>query len=170
MDLKNYINTIHDYPSKGIIFRDINALVKNPKAFIFSIEKLTEIAKKFKINAVAAVDARGFLFGAPVALKLKKKLILVRKSNKLPGSVYKVTYKTEYSTGLFEIQKNSINKNDRILLIDDLLATGGSLAAISKLIDQTSGTLVAAAFVIDINLSESKQIKNKLPIYSLVNY
>ena len=170
MDLKKYITTINNYPKKGIIFRDINSLINEPKAFEFTINQLVKIAKKLKVNTIASVDARGFIFGAPVAYNLKKKLVLIRKENKLPLDVFKVSYKTEYSNGIFEMQKKVINKNSKVLLIDDLLATGGTTQAIIELIKKTGATVMGIAFVIDINLEISNSIKEKFNIYSLVKY
>ncbi len=170
MDLKKYITTIKDYPKKGIIFRDINSLINEPKAFEFAINELVKIAKKLNVNTIAAADARGFIFGAPVAYKLNAKLVLIRKENKLPLDVFKTSYETEYSTATFEMQKKAIDKNCKVLLIDDLLATGGTVEAMLKLIQKAGGTTLGAAFVIDINLDISNPIKEKFNIYSLVKY
>ncbi len=170
MDLKNYINTIHDYPRKNIIFRDINSLINHPPAFQYTIDQLAKIAKKLNVNTIAAADARGFLFGAPLAYNLGLKLVLIRKANKLPLDVYIAKNKSEYSTSTFELQKKAIKKNDKVLLIDDLLATGGTVLSMVELIEKAGGLIIGAAFVIDINLEKSKKIKNKIDVYSLVNY
>lgn len=170
MDLKKYIDRIDDFPKKGIIFRDINSLINNPKSFQFAVNKITSIAKKHNIDVIASPGARGFLFGAPVAYKLGKKFVAIRKPNKLPGALYRINYSTEYSEGIFEVQKKVISKGDKVLIVDDLLATGGTNVAMAKLIDQSGGTVIASVFVIDINLPESQEMKKDFKIYSLVNY
>ena len=150
MDLKKYIRSIPDYPKKGILFRDITTLIKDPEAFKFSVDKIIEISKKIKFDKVSAIESRGFIFASAVSYLLKKPLILLRKKNKLPADRYSVDFKLEYGEATIEVHKDSIKKNERILIIDDLIATGGTAEAAAKLIE-TSGGLVAG-FIFVINL------------------
>ena len=150
MDLKKYIRSIPDYPKKGILFRDITTLIKDPEAFKFSVDKIIEISKKIKFDKVSAIESRGFVFASAVSYLLKKPLILLRKKNKLPADRYSVDFKLEYGEATIEVHKDSIKKNEKILIIDDLIATGGTAEAAAKLIE-TSGGLVAG-FIFVINL------------------
>ena len=150
MDLKKYIRSIPDYPKKGILFRDITTLIKDPEAFKFSVDKIIEISKKIKFDKVSAIESRGFIFASAVSYLLQKPLILLRKKNKLPADRYSVDFKLEYGEATIEVHKDSIKKNEKILIIDDLIATGGTAEAAAKLIE-TSGGLVAG-FIFVINL------------------
>ena len=141
MDLKKYIRSIPDYPKKGILFRDITTLIKDPEAFKFSVDKIIEISKKIKFDKVSAIESRGFIFASAVSYLLQKPLILLRKKNKLPADRYSVDFKLEYGEATIEVHKDSIKKNEKILIIDDLIATGGTAEAAAKLIE-TSGGLV----------------------------
>ena len=170
MDLRKYISTIEDFPKKGITFRDINKLLENPIAFNYTIDKLVEKSKTLDVDVIATADARGFIIGAPIAYLLKKRLVLIRKKNKLPGEVHRIDYKSEYSTESFEIQKNKIKEGDKVLLIDDVLATGGTIIAMTKLIEKSGGIISAALFVLNLNLPESKSTNYDFEIYSLINY
>ena len=150
MDLKKYIRSIPDYPKKGILFRDITTLIKSPEAFNFSVDKIIEISKKIKFDKVAAIESRGFIFAAVVSYKLKKPLIMMRKKNKLPAERYSVDFKLEYGEATIEVHKDSINKNDKILVIDDLIATGGTAEAAAKLIEISGGKVSCFIFVINL--------------------
>ena len=119
--IKNSINTVPDFPKKGIMFRDITSLIKNTKVFKIVIDEIIQIAKEKRVNKIVGIDSRGFIFAAPIAYKMKIPLILVRKKGKLPSSSYKVRYALEYGFDVLEINKNSINKNDRVMVIDDLI-------------------------------------------------
>ena len=134
MDLKKYIRSIPDYPKKGILFRDITTLIKNPEAFKFTIDKIIEISKKIEFDKISAIESRGFIFASAVSYLLNKPLLLLRKINKLPAERYSVDFKLEYGEATIEVHKDSINKNEKILIIDDLIATGGTAEAAAKLI------------------------------------
>ncbi len=150
MDLKKYIRSIPDYPKKGILFRDITTLIKDPEAFKFSVDKIIEISKKIKFDKVSAIDSRGFVFASAVSYLLKKPLILLRKKNKLPADRYSVDFKLEYGEATIEVHKDSIKKNERILIIDDLIATGGTAEAAAKLIETSGGSVAGFIFVINL--------------------
>ena len=150
MDLKKYIRSIPDYPKKGILFRDITTLIKDPEAFRFSVDKIIEISKKIKFDKVSAIESRGFIFASAVSYLLKKPLILLRKKNKLPADRYSVDFKLEYGEATIEVHKDSIKKNERILIIDDLIATGGTAEAAAKLIETSGGSVAGFIFVINL--------------------
>jgi len=150
MNLKEYIRSIEDYPKKGILFRDITTLIKNEKAFAESIDQIVERTKKYKIDKIAAIESRGFVFASAVSYLLKKPFILLRKKNKLPAQTHSVDFKLEYGTATIEVHKDSIDKDDSVLIIDDLIATGGTAEAASKLIEMSNGNIVAFIFVINL--------------------
>jgi adenine phosphoribosyltransferase len=129
MNLKDHIRSIQDYPKKGILFRDITTLIKDKNAFAETIEQIVERSKKFKFDKVAAIESRGFVFASAVSYVLKKPFILLRKKNKLPAEVHSVDFELEYGTATIEVHKDSIEKNDSVLIIDDLIATGGTAEA-----------------------------------------
>ena len=150
MNLKDHIRSIPDYPKKGILFRDITTLIKNEIAFIKCIDEIVEKSKKFKFDKIAAIEARGFVFASAVSYILKKPFILLRKKNKLPAERYAVDFQLEYGKATMEIHKDSINKNDSVLLIDDLIATGGTAEAAAKLIEISKGKVAGFIFVINL--------------------
>ena len=158
MNLKDFIRSIPDYPKKGILFRDITTLIKNEKAFAESIDQIVERSKKFKIDKIAAIESRGFVFASAVSYLLKKPFIMLRKKNKLPADTYSIDFELEYGTATIEVHKDSINKADSVLIIDDLIATGGTAEAAAKLVEISGGKV--AAFVFVINLFDLKGSEN----------
>ncbi len=150
MDLKDYIRSIKDYPKKGILFRDITTLIKDESAFQETINQIIERSKKFKVDKIAAIESRGFVFASAVSYILKKPFIMLRKKNKLPADVYSVDFKLEYGTATIEVHKDSISENESVLVIDDLIATGGTAAAAAKLIELSKGKVAAFVFVINL--------------------
>ena len=150
MDLKKYIRSIQDYPKKGILFRDITTLIKNAEAFSECIDQIIEKSKKFKFNKLAAIESRGFVFASAVSYILKKPFILLRKKNKLPSDVHSVDFELEYGTATIEIHKDAIDQNDSVLLIDDLIATGGTAEAAAKLVEISKGKVAGYIFVINL--------------------
>ena len=150
MDLKDYIRSIKDYPKKGILFRDITTLIKNETAFEESINQIVERSKKFRIDKIAAIESRGFVFASAVSYILKKPFIMLRKKNKLPADVHSVDFELEYGTATIEVHKDSISENDSVLIIDDLIATGGTAEAAAKLVEISKGNIAAFIFVINL--------------------
>ena len=150
MDLKDYIRSIKDYPKKGILFRDITTLIKNEVAFEETINQIVERSKKFKVNKIAAIESRGFVFASAISYILKKPLIMLRKKNKLPADVHSVDFELEYGTATIEVHKDSISENDSVLIIDDLIATGGTAEAAAKLVEISKGKVAAFIFVINL--------------------
>ena len=150
MNLKSYIRSVPDYPKKGILFRDITTLIENEKAFAETINQIIERTKKFKIDKIAAIESRGFVFASAVSYLLKKPFVMLRKKNKLPAETYSVDFELEYGTATIEVHKDSINKEDSVLIIDDLIATGGTAEAAAKLVEISSGKVSAFIFVINL--------------------
>ncbi len=150
MNLKDFIRSIPDYPKKGILFRDITTLIKDESAFEECINQIIERSKKYKIDKIAAIESRGFVFASAVSYLLKKPFILLRKKNKLPAETYSVDFELEYGTATIEVHKDSIAKDDSVLIIDDLIATGGTAGAAAQLVEMSGGNV--AAFVFAINL------------------
>ena len=150
MDLKEHIRSIPDYPKKGILFRDITTLIKNEKAFSECIDQIVERSKKFKFNKLAAIESRGFVFASAVSYILKKPFILLRKKNKLPAEVHSVDFELEYGTATIEVHKDSISEGDKVLIIDDLIATGGTANAAAKIVEISKGKVAGFIFVINL--------------------
>ena len=162
MNLKDYIRSIPDYPKKGILFRDITTLIKDANAFSETINQIIERSKKFDFTKIAAIESRGFVFASAVSYILKKPFIMLRKKNKLPADVHSVDFKLEYGTATIEVHKDSIDENDSILIIDDLIATGGTAEAAAKLVELSKGNVAAFIFVINLfDLSGSNNLKKK---------
>ena len=161
MDLKKYIRSIPDYPKKGILFRDITTLIKNPEAFKYSINKIVKISKKIKFDKVSAIESRGFVFASAVSYLLNKPLVLLRKKNKLPAERHSVDFKLEYGEATIEVHKDSIKAKEKILVIDDLIATGGTAEAAAKLIELSGGSVAGFIFVINLYDLPGNDLLNK---------
>ena len=162
MNLKDYIRSIPDYPKKGILFRDITTLIKDEKAFAETINQIVEKSKKYKFDKIAAIESRGFVFASAVSYLLKKPFIMLRKKDKLPADVHSVDFELEYGTATIQIHKDSINENENVLIIDDLIATGGTAEAAAKLIEISKGNVSAFIFVIDLfDLNGANNLKRK---------
>jgi len=150
MDLKDYIRSIQDYPKKGILFRVITTLIKNEKAFKECIDQIVERTKNFKIDKIAAIESRGFVFASAVSYLINKPFVLLRKKNKLPAETHSVDFQLEYGTATIEVHKDSIKENDSVLIIDDLIATGGTAGAAAKLVEISKGSVTGFIFVINL--------------------
>ena len=162
MNLKDYIRSIPDYPKKGILFRDITTLIKDEKAFAESIDQIIKRSKKFKVDKIAAIESRGFVFASAMSYLLNKPFILLRKKNKLPSDTHSVDFKLEYGTATIEVHKDSIAKDDSVLIVDDLIATGGTAAAAAKLVEVSGGNVAAFIFAINLfDLGGSDNLVNK---------
>ena len=162
MNLKNFIRSIQDYPKKGILFRDITTLIKDKDAFAEAISQIVERSKKYDFDKIAAIESRGFVFASAVSFILKKPFIMLRKKNKLPAEVYSVDFELEYGTATIEVHKDSFEKNDNVLIIDDLIATGGTAEAAAKLIKMSDANVAAFIFVINLfDLDGCKKLEDK---------
>ena len=162
INLFDFIDEIQDFPKKGILFRDITTLIKEPKAFNYTVDKIVEISKKIEFDKISAIESRGFVFASAVSYLLSKPLVLLRKKNKLPAERHSVDFKLEYGEATIEVHKDSINKNEKILVIDDLIATGGTAEAAAKLIETSGGSVAGFIFVINLfDLPGEKLLKKK---------
>lgn len=161
MDYEKYIGVIEDFPKKGISFKDISPLLRDPKAFASCVDDLSRIAEEFHPTVIIGPESRAFVFGTAMAYKLGIGFVMARKAGKLPGKTYKVTYDLEYGTATLEIPVASFKKGDRVLIIDDLLATGGTFNALIKLVKEAGGEPVACETVIRLKELEGDK---KIPI------
>lgn len=171
--LKSTIKSIVDYPKKGVLFRDVTSLCQNSEAFSLSIDLLYEKLCNLGINKIVCAEARGFIFGAPLAARLKAGLVLVRKKGKLPRETIQEDYELEYGFNTLEMNKDAIVSGDRVLIIDDLIATGGTVDAMIKLVKRCQGEVVTAAFVINLpDLGGINNIKKqyKIDCLSLIDF
>ena len=150
MNLKDYIRSIPDYPKKGILFRDITTLIKDADAFEECINRIIERSKDYKVDKIAAIESRGFVFASAVSYLLKKPFIMFRKKNKLPAETHSVDFELEYGTATIEVHKDSIDKDDSVLIIDDLIATGGTAEAAAKLVEMSNAKITAFVFAINL--------------------
>ena len=172
MDLKKYIRSIQDYPKKGILFRDITTLIKNKDAFNNCIDQMAVVLNKLNYDKIAGIESRGFIFSSPLSYNLNKPNILMRKKNKLPAEKYSIDFELEYGKATLEMHKDSIDKNEKIIIIDDLIATGGTAEAAAKLVEKSGGKVSAFIFIINLfdlggkNLLEKKGYKT----FSLIDF
>ena len=150
MDLKKYIRSIPDYPKKGILFRDITTLIKDKDAFKECIDQMSKILNKLNYDKIVGIESRGFIFSSPLSYNLSKPNILMRKKNKLPAEKYSVDFELEYGKATLEIHKDSINPGEKVIIVDDLIATGGTAEAAAKLVEKSGGEV--SGFIFAINL------------------
>lgn len=169
-DLKRYIRDIPDYPVKGVIFRDLTPMFKDPLIFSAVIDGLYMKLREFKLDKVAGVEARGFIVGSPLAIKLGIGFIPLRKAGKLPWSKKKITYDLEYGQESLEVHTDAIKRGERIAIVDDLLATGGTAAAAAKLLETIGGRTEVIAFVVSLDYLKGKEKLSKYRVISLVDY
>ena len=172
MDLKKYIRSIQDYPKKGILFRDITTLIKNKDAFRDCIDQMSKILSKVNYDKIAAIESRGFIFASPLSYNLSKPYVLLRKKNKLPAERYSVDFELEYGKATLEIHKDSIKPKEKVLIIDDLIATGGTSEAGAKLVEKSGGTVAGFIFVINLfDLGGRKLLEDKgYKTFSLIDF
>ena len=172
MDLKKYIRSIQDYPKKGILFRDITTLIKNKDAFRDCIDQMSKILSKVNYDKIAGIESRGFIFASPLSYNLSKPYVLLRKKNKLPAERYSVDFELEYGKATLEIHKDSIKPKEKILIIDDLIATGGTAEAGAKLVEKSGGIVSGFIFVMNLfDLGGKKLMENKgYKTFSLIDF
>jgi adenine phosphoribosyltransferase len=170
MDLRGCIRDVQDFPKKGIVFKDITTLLKNGTAFRESIQQLCKPFTKKKIDYIAGIESRGFIFGSVMAIELKTGFIPIRKPGKLPAAVEREEYALEYGTDSIEIHRDVIHHGDAVLIVDDLLATGGTAAAAIRLIKKLGGEVAGAAFLIELSFLKGRQKLGNVPVHVLINY
>ena len=170
MELKHIIKNYADFPKKGILFRDINPLLEDHKCFNFIIKELKNRCQDIDIKYIVGIESRGFIFGSSLAKELKKGFIVIRKEGKLPGQTIKQSYNIEYGKATMEMQKDAIRENDKVIIIDDLLATGGTALAAANLIKKLKGKVMGFGFVIELTELNGRKILNNYDVHSLVKY
>jgi adenine phosphoribosyltransferase len=170
MDLKSLIRDIHDFPKPGILFRDITTLLRDPEGVRYTIDTMSEKCKPFKPDYIVGMESRGFLFGVPLAYQLNAGFIPVRKPGKLPAPCHSIEYQLEYGTDRLDMHKDAIEPGTRVLIVDDLIATGGTACATAKLLEQAGAELVGFCFVIELKALNGRQQLPDVPIVSLVEY
>lgn len=170
MDLKSKIRTVPDWPKKGIMFRDITPLLQDKKAFKYVIDKFYERYKGKNIGVIVAIESRGFIFGSVLAYKLGCSFVPIRKEGKLPHKTMKQEYSLEYGNAVVEIHEDAIKQGDKVLIVDDLIATGGTISATIKLVELLGGKIIEIAFVIElIDLKGREKLKD-YNVFSLVEF
>ena len=170
INLEKIIRDIPDFPKKGIIFKDITPLLQNPKAFRESVDKIWEKFKDENIDVVVSIESRGFIFGTAIAYKLGAGFVPVRKKGKLPFKTYQVTYELEYGTDTLEIHSDAVKEGQRVLIVDDLLATGGTAKAGAELIEKLKGKVVGIAFLIELTFLKGREKIKDFPVHALIKY
>ncbi|AFZ60800.1 adenine phosphoribosyltransferase [Anabaena cylindrica FACHB-243] len=172
MDLKSLIRDIPDFPQPGILFRDITTLLRDPEGLRYTIDFLTQkcIESEFQIDCVVGMESRGFIFGAPLAYKLGSGFIPVRKKGKLPAAVHRIDYELEYGTDSLEVHQDALHPGSRVLIVDDLIATGGTASATAKLVQKIGCELVGFGFIIELRDLQGRKHLPDVPIISLVEY
>jgi adenine phosphoribosyltransferase len=170
MDLRPFIRDIPDFPKPGILFKDITPLLADPVAFQVSIDRLYVQFAKQRIDAIAAAEARGFLFAAPLALKLGLPLVPLRKPGKLPYRSYSLKYDLEYGSAELQMHVDGVSPGQRVLLVDDVLATGGTMAAGAKLIERAGATVAGCAFLVELTFLNGRQKIADYDSFSLLSY
>lgn len=168
MDLKKYITDVKDFPTKGIVFKDVTSLVENGSAYKEAIDKLAEFAKEKGAEVIVGPESRGFIFGCPVAYKLGIGFVPVRKPGKLPRETICESYSLEYGTNVLAIHKESIKKGDKCLIIDDLLATGGTVNASAKLIEDLGGEVIGVACLIELTDLNGREALKDYDLFSII--
>ena len=170
MELKSYIRDIPDFPEPGILFRDLTPLLQEADAFKYTIDHLADRFKGAQLDVVVAVESRGFLFGAPLAYQLGKPLVPVRKSGKLPAQTYKAEYTLEYGRSVMEIHVDGVRAGQRVLLLDDLLATGGTLGAAARLVEMAGGVVGTIGVIVELTQLDGRRLLENYDIYSMIQY
>ncbi len=170
MDLKALIRDIPDFPKPGILFRDITTLLNNAEGWCFLVDKLAETCADLNPDYIVGMESRGFILGAPLAYKLRRGFVPVRKPGKLPGPVYGVDYALEYGTDRLEMHQDAFPAGSKVLIVDDLIATGGTAAATAQLVAQAQGQLVGFAFVVELEALQGRSTLPNVPIVSLLTY
>ncbi len=170
MELKSFIRDIPDFPSPGILFRDITPLIGNTAAFEHTLVKMAEVVKGVGFDKIAAIESRGFIFGAPLAKMLGKGFVPIRKKGKLPFKTVSTSYDLEYGSNTLEIHEDAIIKGEKILIVDDVLATGGTANASAHLIEMLGGEVVAFLFLIELSFLNGRKVLNNYSIHRLIEY
>ena len=171
MDLRNIIRDVPDFPKPGILFKDITPVMENPDAFRAALAGMKDLLAEVEFDALCAIESRGFIFGAPMGLDLDKPLVLMRKAGKLPAEIRSVTYDLEYGQATLEMHVDSLRPGDRVIIVDDLLATGGTAVAAAQLVVDAGGIVSGFLFMVELGfLAGRSKLEGLGPVFSLVNY
>lgn len=170
MDFKQYIASIQDYPKEGILFRDITPLMQDGEAFKEACNRIIEFAKKVGAEVIVGPESRGFIFGCPVAKELGIGFIPVRKPNKLPRETVSIEYELEYGSNVLQMHKDAIKPGQRVLIVDDLLATGGTVDGAIKMVESLNGNIVGCSFLIELTGLNGREVLNGYEVFSLIQY
>lgn len=170
MDLKSKIRTVENFPKEGISFKDITTLLEDTQAFRYTIDQLVEIASEYEYDVIIGPEARGFIFSAPMAYAASKPLVLVRKPGKLPSETVRHEYALEYGTDVLEIHKDAIKKGDKVLIVDDLLATGGTTKATAELVEKLGAEVSAILFMIELSFLDGREKLSNYTVRNLIEY
>ncbi|MEI0747608.1 adenine phosphoribosyltransferase [Brachyspira pulli] len=170
MELKNYIRNIQDYPKEGILFRDITTLLQNKDAFKYAIDQMAEQVSNEKIDYIVGAESRGFLIGSALAYKMNSGFIPVRKKGKLPYKTISEEYALEYGTDTLYMHEDALKKGDRVLIVDDLIATGGTALAMIKMVEKLGATVVGSSFLIELKELDGRKEISKYPVNVLIEY
>lgn len=170
MNLKNYIRDFPDFPKPGILFKDISPILRAPEAMKYVEDRFSDYYKNFDIDLIGGAESRGLIFAAALARRLQKGLIMIRKRGKLPGPTRSLSYDIEYGNAVMEVQQDAVKPGQNVLLIDDLLATGGTANAAGKLVEESGGKVVGHAFVVELSFLQGRKVLENCDILTLVNY
>ena len=170
MDLKSKIRTVENFPKEGISFKDITTVLEEPEAFKYAIDALVKIASEYDYDVIIGPEARGFIFSAPMSYAASKPLVLVRKPGKLPSETVSHEYALEYGTDVLEIHKDAIKKGDKVLIVDDLLATGGTTKATAELVEKLGAEVAAILFMIELTFLDGREKLSNYTVRNLIEY
>lgn len=170
MNLKDFIRDIPDFPKPGIIFKDVTPMLKDPYAFKTCISNLKELVEDFEFDLIVAPEARGFIFAAPLALELKKGFVPIRKPGKLPYKTVSVEYSLEYGTATLEMHTDAIKEGDKVLIVDDVLATGGTMKAIAEMVEKVGGTVSGIVSLVELSFLEPRKKLSGYDVRSIITY
>jgi adenine phosphoribosyltransferase len=170
MEIKSYIREFPDFPKKGVLFRDITPILRDPEAFARALDELYAPFKDSGVDAIVGVESRGFIFGAALAAKIGKGFIMLRKKGKLPGKKESISYKIEYGEDIMEMQVDAIKNSERVLIIDDLLATGGTAEAAARMVEKMGGVVVGLSFLIELTGLNGRELLKGRRVESAVKY
>ena len=170
MDLSKFIRDVVDFPVQGVVFKDICPLLQNAAAFNYAVEAMIDQVRKLDVDVIAAPDARGFIFGVPMAMAMQLPFVPIRKAGKLPYQTTAFSYELEYGKDTLEMHVDSIQSGDKVLLVDDLLATGGTIAACGRLVEQQGGVIAGYSFLIELEFLSGREKLDQRPIQRLLSY
>jgi len=169
-EIKRLIRDILDFPEKGVIFKDITPLLKNPRVFRISLDKISDLIDEWDFDCIVSPESRGFIFAAPLAYKMEKEFVPVRKPGKLPYKTYSISYELEYGKSTLEMHVDAIDKGEKVIIVDDVLATGGTTKAIIELVEKAGGIVVGVACLAELTYLNPRQTLTNFEIASVIKY